>query len=154
MKMLRIVSLMLIALMLAAPATLDAKTRKASTTRKTATHKAATTSISVAQCFSSSQGKYAYETGLLKKPAVKARLTKLLGVSLYNYMIKNFQTQGPIRYADGCYHVWGMKSHSGNDPGFNISYNVGADALGVEVLRDDHTEVYKEKPEVFYYFGD
>ena len=117
-------------------------------TGSTATHR----QTSVKTIFQSAIGQYPSDINLLTKPAIKKRLIKLLGQSRYNTMVKNFDVQVPIEFANWNYQTWGAQAHSCGYNEFQISYNPKQDALAVKYIWEGKAKVFKEKPSVNAYW--
>lgn len=119
--------------------------------RKTSTSRS-TRPASLKSVFQSAIGKYPMDVNLLRKPAMKSRLVKLLGQSRYNTMAKYFEVQVPIEFSNWNYYTWGAQAHMCGYNEFQISYNPEQDALAVKYIWEGNEKVYKEKPSVKAYW--
>ena len=111
-----------------------------------ATSGKSTSTKSLKSIFQNAIGKYPYEIKLLKKPALKARLVKLMGVSRDNVMCKNFDVQTPVEFSNWNYHTMACQAHNCGGTEFEISYNPETDNLCVRYRVDGEDKFFKEKP--------
>ncbi|MBP3299653.1 MAG: hypothetical protein J6L73_08270 [Muribaculaceae bacterium] len=120
----------------------DAASPKA---KRTSTARKNTTAQSLKSIFQSNIGQYPFEINLLKKPALKNRLVKLMGASRYNYMCNNFDTQTPIEFENWNYHTFACQQHNCGGTEFEISYNPQTDNLCVRYRVNGNEKIFKEK---------
>ena len=89
-------------------------------------------------------GKYPYEIKLLKNPALKKRLTELLGTELYAFVKRIRQVESPIEIDEGLFYSWAMQMHSGGNPSAVIMVDFEKDILYVGIRKDNVSTVYSE----------
>lgn len=100
---------------------------------------------SLASIFQQSIGKYPYEVKLLERPAVSARLIKLIGERRYRFMVTNFQVETPIEFSNWNYYTTGCQAHNCGTTDFTISYNPKENNLCVKYRENGYEQIFKEK---------
>ena len=88
-------------------------------------------------------GKYPNEVKLLDNSVLKKRLKKMLGLQ-YDYLKSIWEVETPIEVEYGLFYAWGMKTHSGGDPGAVIMADIIANVLYVGIRKDQKEKIYSE----------
>jgi hypothetical protein len=88
-------------------------------------------------------GKYPNEVKLLDNTVLKKRLKKLLGPQ-YDYLKSIWEVETAIEVEYGLFYAWGMKAHSGGDPGAVIMADIVTNVLYVGIRKDQNEKIYSE----------
>ena len=87
--------------------------------------------------------KYPYEIKLLDKPVIKRRLEEMLGPQ-YAFVKSIWEVETPIAITNGIFYAWGMKAHSGGDPGAVLMADLNKNVLYVGIRKNKDEKFYSE----------
>ena len=87
--------------------------------------------------------KYPYEINLFDKPVIKKRLKEMLGPE-YAFIKNNWEVETPITIGNGMFFAWGMKAHSGGDPGAVLMADLDKNVLYVGIRKNKNEKFYSE----------
>lgn len=87
--------------------------------------------------------KYPYEIKLLDKPVIKRRLEEMLGPQ-YAFVKSIWEVETPISITNGMFYAWGMKAHSGGDPGAVLMADLNKNVLYVGIRKNKDEKFYSE----------
>ena len=88
-------------------------------------------------------GKYPNEIKLFEKPELVTRLKKMMGPE-FDFMRQNWETEVPIDISNGIAFTWGMKAHSGGDPGSALCADINKNVLFTAIRKDGKVQTYTE----------